>query len=260
MRRIGKVMLIGGLALTLPVAAMAADLPEPPPVFHYPPPPEPESPDIYLRLDLGYKIYRPPATSFNLPALGYNVPGTGEFLNESLSPTGLIGFGIGWDPEGIFRTDLTLDYEWPGHFEGNLLCPSPCTAAPDPEYSIETANISAWTLLANGYIDFNMHGGPLVPYIGGGIGVSRLTTSNVAFVNPDGSTGTWTGMSTWNLAYALMAGVAYEVAPDVFIDANYRYVHLGNAMAMTSLMGGTPIRYDNINAHEIRLGIRYGAW
>lgn len=258
MRRFGKVMLIGGLALTLPVAAMAADLPEPP-VFHYPPP-EPDKPNLYLRLDLGYKIYRPPAASFNLPALGYNVPGSGEFINESLSNTGLIGFGVGWDPEGVFRADLTLDYEWPGHFEGNLICPAPCTVAPDPEYSIETADISALTLLVNGYIDFNFHGGPLTPYIGAGVGVSRLTTSNVAFVNPDASTGTWTGMSTWNFAYAAMAGVAYEVAPNVYIDANYRFVHLGDAMAMTSLGGGTPILYENINAHEIRVGIRYGAF
>lgn len=68
MRRFGKVVLIGGLALTLPVGALAADLPEPP-VFHYPPPPSHES-EFYLRLDLGYKIYRPPATSFDLPALG----------------------------------------------------------------------------------------------------------------------------------------------------------------------------------------------
>lgn len=259
MRRIGKTMLIGGLALTLPVGALAADIPQPP-VFNYPPPPTEEPAAWYLRLDFGYKIYAQPDASFNLPALGYNVPGSGEFLNESISNTGVVGFGIGWDPEGIFRTDLTLDYEWPGHFEGELICPAPCTADPDPEYSFEMADISALTLLLNGYIDFNFHGGPLTPYIGGGVGVSRLTTSNVAFFNPDGSSGNWTGATTWNFAWQLTAGVAYELAPNVLIDANYRYVHLGDAMAMTSLGGGTPILYENINAHEVRVGLRYYAW
>lgn len=138
-----------------------------------------------------------------------------------------------------------------------MLCPAPCTADPDPEYSIEFADISALTLLANGYIDFDSHGGKLVPYVGGGIGVARLTTRNVDFINPDGSTGSWTGASTWNLAWALTAGVGFEVAPNVVIDANYRYVHLGDAMAMTSLGGGTPILYENIAAHEIRVGIRF---
>lgn len=258
MGRFGKILLLGGLALTVPVSAMAADLPEPP--IYYPPPPPPLEKNWYLRLDLGFKIYRPPAASFNLPALGYNVPGTGEFINESLSNTGLVGIGIGWDPAGFFRADVTLDYEWAGHFEGNLLCPPACTAAPDPEYSTETADISAWTLLANGYVDFDSHGGRIVPYVGGGIGVSLLKTSNVAFVNPDASTGTWTGASTWNLAWAATAGLSIDVAPNLVLDVNYRYVHLGNAMAMTPLGGGTPILYQNINAHEARLGIRYLAW
>jgi opacity protein-like surface antigen len=256
MGRFGKTVLLGGIALILPVSAMAADLPQPP-TYYYPPAPPPPTSHWYLRLDLGFKDYRQPSTSFDLPALGYNVPGTGEFINESITSTGVVGVGFGWDPDGFFRADVTLDYEWPGHISGNLICNAPCTVKPDPEYSTETADLSAWTLLFNGYIDINPGNGPITPYIGGGIGVSRLTTSNVAFVNPDASTGTWAGATTWNFAWAAMAGVAIDVNPHWIVDLNYRYVHLGNAIAWTTLGGGTPINYDNINAHEFRVGIRF---
>ncbi len=256
MGRFAKTVLLGGIALILPVSAMAADLPQPP-TYYYPPTPPAATSQWYLRLDLGFKDYRPPSTSFDLPALGYNVPGTGEFINESITSTGLVGVGFGWDPAGAFRTDVTLDYEWPGHITGNLICNAPCTPAPDPEYSTETANLSAWTLLLNGYFDINPNDGPITPYVGAGAGVSLLRTSNVAFVNPDASTGTWAGGTTWNFAWALTAGVAFDLKPNLVLDVNYRFVHLGDAVAWTTLGGGTPINYDNITAHEFRAGIRF---
>ncbi len=254
MGRFGKTVLLGGMVLILPVSAMAADLPEPPTYYYPTPTPPPPQSEWYLRLDLGFKDYRQPTVTFESTNLGYLVPGTGEFFNEEITSTGVVGIGFGWDPQGFFRADITLDYEWPGHFRGNLECVSAC--AYTPSYSTETADISAWTLLVNGYIDFDT-GGRLTPYIGGGVGVSRLTTSNVAFVNPDFTTGTWTGMTTWNFAWALMAGATVDVTDNILIDLNYRYVHLGNAMAWTTLDGGTPINYNNITAHEFRAGLRF---
>ena len=255
MGRFGKSIIFGGIALVLPVGAIAADVPEPPP-FVYPPPVQ-EPSNFYLRLDFGYKDYVPPNASIDWPGGGFDVPGDGEFINENIGNSWVAGIGIGWDPAGFFRADITFDYEWPGYFEGYLLCPPACTADPDPEYSYETANIFAETLLLNGYLDFNSSGGQVTPYVGGGVGVARLTTRNVAFENPDGSTGTWTGASTWNFAWALTTGLAIDVAPRWAVDINYRYVHLGTAMAYTTLNGNTPIIYDNINAHEFRGGLRY---
>ncbi len=207
MSRLVKIVLIGGLALIAPGGmALAADIPVPP-TYYYPPAPEATA-AWYVRFDVGYKLYRTPSATFDLPAIGYFVPGTGEFINETISPTGVVGFGVGYDTKGVFRFDITIDYEWPGQFRGNLERIAPCTPAPDPEYSTEWANISAWTFLLNGYVDFGQ--GKFTPYIGGGIGVSRLTTSNVSFNNPDGTSGTWAGMSTWNLAWALTGGLAVE--------------------------------------------------
>src|SRR5690348_9624737 len=98
----------------------------------------------YLRGDIGYKIYGKPDAHFD-------VAGYGNMIDESLSNTGVAGVGFGYQWNEWFRTDVTLDYEWPGHFHGQLHCPSPCTAAPDPEYSDEFADITAWTTLINAY-------------------------------------------------------------------------------------------------------------
>ncbi len=252
-----KIALIGALAAFLPAGAMAADFYYPPPV-NYPPPVEIAS-NWYIRGDIGWKAYTAPTALFNAPLFGYDVPGAGELIDESLGNTGIIGFGFGYRYSPSFRADLTLDYEWNAPFRGRLECLAPCTPDPDPEYSVETANISALTLLANAYWDIGKWGS-LTPYIGAGVGVARLTTSSVAFTNPDTTTGTWPGASTWNFAWALMLGAAYDISPNTAIDFNYRYAHLGNAVSGPTSLNSIPIQYNNINAHEFRVGFRYSIW
>lgn len=255
MGKLSKTALIAGVALILPAVAMAADVT--PPTYQYPPQPVEYTSNIYLRLDGGFKWFRPPAATFDYAAGGFSVPGNGEFFGETISNTGLVGVGVGVQFSQYLRADITIDYEWPGNFQGYLDCPGVCGA---PEYSTETADISALTILANGYFDLALSHG-FTPYVGVGLGASRLTTTNVAYVNPDGTTGTWTGTSTWNFAWALTVGTAYQVTDRVSIDINYRYLHLGNAQALTDpAFGSTPINYTNINAHELRVGLRFGLW
>lgn len=230
-----------------PAIVQAADVTTP----YYPPATPIEiGSNWYLRGDIGYKFYTTPDVHFD-------EPGYGDFIDEEITSTGVVGIGFGYEFNDFFRMDLTLDYEWPGHFEGRLICPPACTAAPDPEYSIERADISAWTGLINAYFDFGSWGS-LTPYVGAGIGASYLSTSNVNFINPDGSTGTWGGAGKWNLAWALMAGVTYDLSYNLALDVNYRYVNLGDAeSAPTTILTGQPIRYDDIAAHEIRMGLRW---
>jgi len=242
---------IGAFMLLIPAAAIAADMPGPPPAPS--PGPFARAPfefgsGWYLRGDIGYKFY-------NAPDAHFDVAGYGNMINESLTDTGVVGLGLGYKFNQWLRTDLTVDYEWPGHFHGNLNCPT-LGCLPGPTYSDEYADISAWTGLVNAYVDLGTWGG-FTPYVGAGIGTSYLSTSNVHYVNPDASTGTWGGASKWNLAWALMAGVSYNISPKWLLDLNYRYVNLGDAISGPTTFGGQPIHYDNISAQEIRLGFRY---
>jgi opacity protein-like surface antigen len=246
--------LLGAFALILPTgAALSADMAE---YLAAAPVPYEVSSNWYLRGDLGYKWYNAPDASFNFT-------GFGPMIDESLGDTGVVGFGFGHKWNEFFRTDVTLDYEWPGEFEGRLICPSPCTGDPDPEYSIERADITAYTGLINFYFDLPLGGegafGGFTPYIGAGLGTSYLVTDNVNFTNPNGTEGKWPGEGTWNFAWAAMVGGSWALNKNWLIDLNWRYVDLGNAKSGSTgpAFGNQKIHYNNISANEIRLGFRY---
>jgi len=259
MGRIDRLVLLASSALLLAGgAALAGDMSETP----YMPNGTPYEFGTawYLRGDIGYKLYTTPHAHFD-------VAGYGNMNSESLSSTGVVGFGVGYKLNDWFRTDLTVDYEWPGHFHGRLPCPPPpgqvgCTGAPVPEFSDQYADISAWTTLVNAYVDMPLFGGAmagLTPYLGAGIGAADLTTKNVHALNPDGSPNVWPGASKWNFAWSLTAGVSYALGKDWLVDANYRYVNLGNAASgpTATQFNNEPIHYDSIQAKEFRIGLRY---
>lgn len=248
-----KSALAGAFAAVSAMPAFAADLAES--YVEVAPVPYELSSNWYLRGDIGYKWYSAPSARFDLP-------GYGNMIGESLESTGLagVGFGYQWNPS--FRMDVTVDYEWPSEFHGRLRCPNPCTGDPDPEYSDEYANISAWTGLVNFYWDIPMSGegvGAFTPYIGAGIGASHLKTTDVHFRNPNGTTGSWNGASTWNLAWSVTAGTSYAITNNWLVDINYRYLNLGDAVSGKTLssFNNKRIEYNNIDAHELRVGLRY---
>lgn len=247
MAKLSTYALAGALAFALaPVAGYAADLPEPPLL-------EPAAPvefgsSWYLRGDVGYKVYRDPKVSFK----GHN------YRNEDLDETGVIGGGVGYKLNSWFRTDVTLDYEFKSKFKGKLICPPAGCGGPN-RFSDEHAKISAWTGLWNVYADLGTWQG-ITPYVGAGVGASRIKVSNYQFTNPNGTTGTQPGDSKWDFSWALMAGVGYNVTDNLVIDAGYRYLNLGDGRSGKAAgFGGSrkAIKFDDIQAHEFRVGFRY---
>ncbi len=212
----------------------------------------PEPPSIfggwYLRGDIGYKIYADPSGGWLDPV----APGPLQFQYTELNETGVIGGGIGYRFNSWFRTDFTADYEFKSGFYGELPCLPACGV------SGEYADISAWTLLANFYADLG-HYGAFTPYVGVGLGASYVMVDDVHFINPAGPGGTWNSGSNWNFAWALMAGFGVDLASNVTLDVNYRYLDLGEGNSgILSIGGGThPIVYDDLRAHEVRVGVRY---
>ncbi len=238
--------LVGAFTLLLPVGgALAADY-NPPPVIEYPPvvPVEIGS-GWYLRGDVGYKKYRTPDAHFD-------VVDYGDMIEETISDAGTVGIGFGYRFNSHMRMDLTLDYEWPGEFHGRLPCPGSCQSP----YSDEFASFTAWTFLVNAYYDFGKFGA-FTPYVGAGVGASAISTRNVYYINPDQQTGTWTGATKWNLAWALMVGSAVDISRNWALDFNYRYLHLGDAKSGPTSQQRQPINYDGLAAHEFRVGLRY---
>ncbi len=62
----------------------------------------------------------------------------------------------------------------------------------------------------------------------------------------------------FNFAWNAMAGASFDLTDDIKLDANYRFVSLGKARSGKEI-GGTnnPIKFDNLYAHDFRLGLRY---
>ncbi|WP_181706664.1 outer membrane protein [Chthonobacter rhizosphaerae] len=223
--------------------ATAADMPEYPIIETPEPMPLPAVGGWYLRGDIGYKVYETPDAVFD-------APGYGRLFDESMDDTAVIGFGVGYQVNEYLRLDTTLDYEFKAGYAGRLACLGPCGGGT----SLEEADIDAWTGLVNAYVDVATWGS-LTPYVGAGIGASYVSTSNVRADAPPGSR--YDGDSTWNLSWALMAGTAVRVSENMLIDFNYRYLHLGDAKSDTIPTFTQSIEYEDIAAHEFRVGLRY---
>jgi opacity protein-like surface antigen len=243
------VMAGAGAALLLPVVtANAADLLQPiVPVIPQPQAvPQPIGGNWYLRGDVGYKIFAEPKVSY----------GGTAYVNNNIADTGLVGAGVGYRFNPWLRGDITGDYEFPARFHGHLACGG-CGGGLSNEY----ANISAATFLANAYFDLGTWYG-ITPYVGAGVGASYVMVDHYHFINPVGAvpaTGTVPSNGTWNFAWALMAGLSYQISPDLALDLNYRYLALGDAETKPYTAGGVtgPVKFKDLAAHEIRVGLRY---
>ncbi len=152
-------------------------------------------------------------------------------------------------------------------------------------YSKQTGSLGRHTLLFNGYLDLGTWAG-VTPYVGAGVGTvySRAagnydwyTAANglhygptLTMPNPSPLPELWMDNNgvvvakpitqfgvqdhratisrrNFNMAWALMAGIAYDVSPNAKIDLGYRYVNLGK---YTSTAKANSIS-------EYRIGVRY---
>ena len=97
------------------------------------------------------------------------------------------------------------------------------------------------SFMANAYFDY-LTCTPWTPYVGAGIGLSHL---KVDFGDE--------GKSTNNLAWQVMAGIAYDVTSNWTVDAGYRYADLGRIRWNY----GDGVAKTTARDHEIMLGARY---
>ena len=116
--------------------------------------------------------------------------------------------------------------------------------------------------LANFYADLGSWAG-FTPYVGGGIGVSQLKSVNYSDTSQPLGVVTAQGGppepgKALNFSWALMTGVAYQVAPNWMIDVGYRYLSLGDVPGIDG--AGTTNKaavFRNLTAQEARVGIRF---
>ncbi|MGH6761330.1 MAG: outer membrane protein [Phyllobacterium sp.] len=97
-------------------------------------------------------------------------------------------------------------------------------------------------LMANGYVDLGTFVG-VTPYLGAGIGGANLSAG---------------GDDTTVLAWALMAGVSYDVTSNVKVDLGYRFQGINSGFEDEE--SGLTVALDDLYSHQIRAGVRITTW
>ncbi len=79
---------------------------------------------------------------------------------------------------------------------------------------------------------------------------------------PNTSAAFGTDKTTNNFAWAIHAGVSYDVTPQMVIDLAYRYSDLGNAQSgVVTTYDGTSsysgLHIKDVTSNDVMLGVRY---
>jgi len=86
-------------------------------------------------------------------------------------------------------------------------------------------DIKSFSIMANVWYDFRLDDtSPIIPFIGVGVGMARLSVENRgAMVLPSTTKTFSTDSSEWAAAWQVGAGIGYEIAEGVMLSAQYRY-------------------------------------
>ena len=256
-----------------PNLAQAADLYVEPPIIEVPE--VKASGGWYLRGDITYDFHKSKGAYYH--------PAGTAFEEQSIEDSWDFGLGVGYQINHNFRVDVTGDYvfaaAWRGtSWDSNFVCPGlyptgggtvstgtePGTCRGD-----DSTSVSIFKLLGNAYVDLG-HWSSITPYVGAGIGGAYvmyddldqvLTGVGCCGATYDQGYERHNGRSSWRFAYALHAGVSYELKSSWKLDLGYSYTSIAGG-AMADYVGGSyPQAYDEgFTDHVIHAGLRDQIW
>jgi opacity protein-like surface antigen len=203
----------------------------------------------YLRGDVGYSWSRTGGAEYVGNAVDPNV------RSAKIDDGGVyeVGIGCGSGSRGL-RGDVTFGFRPGRDFSGDVDIVLGGLPVDPP---IKT-KIDSYTVMANGYYDFGNFRG-FVPYVGAGIGVA-LHDMDYVYIDHPASPNPQHGDTKVDLAWALMAGVGYQVSSNLVLDVGYRYIDMGSAQSSQGdvVQAMNPkLVVDDMTAHEIKIGLRY---
>jgi opacity protein-like surface antigen len=232
-----KALVLAGVAVCgLAHASLAADLPPAPPLEPLEEAGAPQFNGWYLRGDVGMAaqpttpdlVYSP-----NPLAGGYFSSAAYQgFSNTSISASGLVDIGVGYQVNPWFRGDITLEYRDGGNFQSLYTLNDPTNKVQYADFY--RTNTSSFIGMLNGYANLGTWYG-LSPFVGTGIGWAHntlygMTDQGLATIAHYASVpagGYFSNGSTSNLAWALMAGLDFNVTENLKLEIGYRYLNMG---------------------------------
>jgi opacity protein-like surface antigen len=253
------VMLAGILAVATSTTARAADLLPPPEMPHYQH--EEIGGNWYLRGDVGvgFMDYSKTVGLNTAPAGAIQTGYRG--LSKDLGDQVFVGAGVGYQFNSWLRFDVTGEYrtkaKWNFLEQDTNFFPN--------AYNLESGHLSSVVGLANVYIDLGNWWG-VTPFVGGGIGVVNHMFSSVLDVGAGayiGGLGYSKDYDKTDLAWAIHAGLAYDVSPNLKLELAYRYLNMGDARTGTIVCQppacGLQFHYKlkEVESHDFKVGMRW---
>ena len=245
-----------------PCLVHAADLLPPPPPVPAPPPIEIGG-GWYLRGDVGVG-----AAEFAKADLQIKGPLPAGYYTDNLAlgDQFFAGGGVGYQFGSFFRADVTAEYRGGGQlsfmdaYKGYYP-----NGVPGTGLDYYNGKLRSIVVMANGYIDLGTWCG-VTPYIGAGIGNAfhqLYGFTDIGAGTAAGGFGTAKKKDGSSLAWALQAGVSYDVTPNFKVDVGYRYMNLGDVSTgpVTCYNSGCSDSYSykfkEIVSHDVKIGLRY---
>ena len=263
-----KFLIAAGAASLLSTAAFAADMPSIMPAPQYYAPPPQDFGGWYLRGDVG--ITSQHATNISNPLdTTLNVTGP-SYAGTGLSGAGTWDVGVGYAFNSWLRGDITAEYRNAASLKGSVYGQFSAFGGTFSDVDNYSANLSSLVFLANAYIDLGTWF-CLTPFVGVGAGMAQHRFSGMTDVGyiSDGTTGfgyAAADSSEWKFAWALHAGVAYNVTNNFKMELAYRYLNMGdvntsiiNCASSGCVSNGPRAFYtmQNFDAQEIKFGMRW---
>lgn len=117
-------------------------------------------------------------------------------------------------------------------------------------------NINSTTILLNVLYDFNIGSSWWRPFAGFSIGYAR-NASDFFWNDQSSATGIVNEeTAAHSLAWGLNAGGNFDITPNWFAEAGYRFLNTGDLKAVSSV-AGVKFESDTVIRHELRLGLGY---
>lgn len=213
-----KILMMGASLVMLgSLPVMAAELPPPPG-----PPAQDDHSCFYLRGDIGVGVHEEPTIT----------KGGSSATDPTLQDNLLVEVGAGCQVNRYFRGDVTVGYRDASKMR--------------EDFNDLNGNISTVTVLANAYVDL-AHLGNLTPYIGVGAGAAFHDMDGVSLPAGSGDS------NQTEFAWAVYAGVSYNLTQSITLDAGYRFIDLGSPKSG----GASKFKVDDFESHDFRIGLRW---
>jgi opacity protein-like surface antigen len=189
-----------------------------------------------------------------------NIPANGRYVSQSVGDTFFAGGGIGYNWNSWLRLEATVDYRARTRYAalGGVFDGGPLQLDQIEGY------LKSWVFLANAFVDLGTWN-CFTPFVGAGIGMAWHQMENWTDVTPTTGASSAFGIgrdtSKWSFAWALYAGVAYNVTKSFKIDFTYRYMNLGSAREIIDCRGDCGLvftnDFKNLSSHDFMVGFRW---